>query len=492
MRRITDLNLRYPHGELTRLLGQGAVVCFSVDYSIDPTNSSSSFDSGSDSDFDHTEIIVVYEIQPVSSSTFFEESINTNMDSDDLNALRKDQKEKWDECFRDLARNRLIIDCPKVDKFEQRKMLLHRSYSPPFMLCDEDTEFSDVLDFVLEYDRVVFKGKGARGEANIFIRAPKEQSYSFKTNLSDLYSDLIDKHCRIVVEAVVMFPPVDADRFNAKKVRPGAYYRDVVFYDTKNDCLLGVYEVYRSVLNVRQTTNSHTADKQAELHSESFLLSHDPEELECAMRRRKQCFPELYKTKERAFLRIARSIEQYVMSFEHAFSANDNLSRFVAEIFPYPHPDAYYAFFQYHWRRPSDKSSDLYFTVRRQAWNICKARDLTISDSAQQNNHQAIADQIFQYISEKTPILDLRQCYGLLYLFLNADQQDSFLNFLHQAQLLSSIIDSLKASVIKKTDATATASKQVGPSVASNPSHLWAPPQTASSSTDTNRRTNQI
>src|SRR3990167_6295686 len=406
-----QLNSRYPNEALARILGcsNGPVYTYCVDYSAEDFCLSEDYSARSDSedsesDEKKTLRFACYEVQALADSVLYGVGDNTRVTATELENAEA-QKEIWDDELQSLVVNHLLVDAPRVDKYEQRRAIIPRYLSPPHILCNQQYGAkAEIWEFIQHVKQVVFKGDGSKGKANEFFTLNNlKNDRDEYSRMCNLYEKMMKKYGRFVVEQVVMYPPTNSEDTCKKKT--GVYYRDVVFYYPFQQQVV-FFPVYMSILNTAITTNIHSNHRGVELLSKTFLLSYDREEIEAVISAQEKNHPELYHAKVKAFENIGKGIEQYVMCFspESLMQANHQLNLFLREIYPFSIKtplDAYYAFFDYHLNRPSYGSVDNYFTVRRGIWSICEQRKTAVVNVIPQSsteNTSAIANTIFQYV----------------------------------------------------------------------------------------------
>ena len=177
------------------------------------------------------------------------------------------------------------------------------------MVIDYDVDqenFATVEKFFSVGEKIVVKGNGSDGRKNFFIDLSNPTDV--QTKLKTL------QNCRgdsFVAEKQIMHAPLPEDvaRFSAH-ARLGVYYRDLVIFNPSNQTVECI-PVYRNILDILASTDSHITDRKINLEETAFMLDHSPAELKEIQTQHGALHPEFYAAKERAFLKIGATLLEY-------------------------------------------------------------------------------------------------------------------------------------------------------------------------------------
>lgn len=317
--------------------GKPVVISFVVDYSANT----------------QTGDMIVYEIQHTRSGNFSPSVRPGGVEEQQLQDKIINQQSKiWCEHFAQLGEQHFFVDLPpslRADKRAQREFLGQSQsaahLNPDHLLCDSKTTIDKLIQFYESHDhQIVLKKSGAIGSGNLFLDpslADERPSYDqLKAKISQFM-----KCCEgFVAEAITMFSAFDVRSPLANNARPGAYFRDLVFYNTETGEATYI-PVFREIVDMAKSTDNH--DPAVTIEEDTYLLQNTPPVLLQKTMDAAKKHPEFHAAKQRnfsaigksVFERICRNPQEYIdkahlkkeLFFVEIFHKNDQYQRFFLD-----------------------------------------------------------------------------------------------------------------------------------------------------------------
>jgi hypothetical protein len=153
---------------------------------------------------------------------------------------------------------------------------------------------------------MVLKGVGAVGHGNLFLDAAFANERPLYTELKTKIIAFMQKQASgFVVEAVKMFPAVRVRTDVSENAKPGAYFRDMVFYNTQTGETTCI-PVFREIIDMAKSTNNH--DSTATIEENTYLLESTPFKLQKLTDITASVYPEYHRAKQNNFGAIGKSL----------------------------------------------------------------------------------------------------------------------------------------------------------------------------------------
>ena len=260
---------------------------------------------------------VVYEVQSTAS-----ENWKNALDPEGTKASYLTQRFLFTDFFRNHHQNHFLINLLSVidgKKHFQRALLESNADTKPFnpsYLIFKKSQLNDaliVIRNIFQSQKIVIKSDGACGLGNLFFDLATVSDYEMQKALIQRSYFLEEGSTIFTAEAQKMYAPFqeDCERF-LEHQNLGVYYRYLVFYYPK-DQRVEFYPVYRNILDIAHSTNSHSLNKKINLEEVAYFLSETPEQLIKYLSDQKNKYPVFYKRLADNFQKISKVFFEFTL-----------------------------------------------------------------------------------------------------------------------------------------------------------------------------------